>query len=267
MLKGLSYDSLNVSGVVGLRRNFTPRWIQRLTKDSTRTCTCLLLFSTLLLPFSFFAIGDVHGVSPNVSIGQWAHYALSGSEAQGTVDALFTVQRIDGANVTFSDLDTFGDGHTTTDTVIVSISTGPTAPSSGEYFVISPQKQVGDSVYPGDPGHYQYLPIQDIATRPYVSANRQIAHVHAQNSTQVAATTTTTFEDFYWDSSTGMFTEIVKSLNGAVVLHVVMSSTSLWQPDLLPDPLLIPTAVASLFSAALIGVLLVGRYRRKIKLA
>ncbi|OLE68109.1 hypothetical protein AUF78_17560 [archaeon 13_1_20CM_2_51_12] len=249
----------------GMAKHNNPRRSPNLTNRSVLTRTCLLLFFTLLFPIPLHAVGDVQGVSPSLSPGQWAHYALSGNEAEGVVDALFTVQRVDGANVTFSDLDTFSDRHTTTDTVIVSVSTGPTVPSSGEYFVISPQKQVGDSVYPGDPVHYPNLPIQDIAARPYVSASRQIAHVHAQNSSQVATTTTTTFEDFYWDDSTGIFTEIVKSLNGVVVLHVVMSSTSLWQPDLPPDPLLIPTAVVSLFSAVVIGVLLVGRYRKKAK--
>ncbi|TMI30694.1 hypothetical protein E6H27_06970 [Candidatus Bathyarchaeota archaeon] len=221
----------------------------------------------MLFPTSLSAVGDVHGASPALSPGNWAHYALSGNESQGAVDALFTVQRVDGNNVTFSDLDTFSDGHTTMETVVVSISTGPTLPSSGQYFVISPQKQLGDSVYPGD-HHYQNLTIQDLTTRPYVSAKRQIAHVHAYNSSQIYTETTppsTTFEDFYWDYSTGMFTEIVKSLNGEVVLHVTMSSTSLWEPDSSIDSLLIPSAVVSLISAGLIGIILVGRYRRKTK--
>ncbi|TMI52853.1 hypothetical protein E6H13_05910 [Candidatus Bathyarchaeota archaeon] len=220
-----------------------------------------------LIPASLFVVGDVHGASPALSPGQWAHYSLSGNQSEGTADALFTVQKVDGANVTFSDLDTFSDGHTSTDTFVVSISTGPPVPSSGQYFVVSPQKVVGDSVYPGD-HHYQNLTIQDITARPYASSSRQIAHVHAQNSSQIyTSTPTTSFEDFYWDNSSGMFTEIVKTLNGTVVLHVVMSSTSLWQPDTSPDPLFVPTAVASLFSAGLIGVLLVGRYRRKAKRA
>ena len=211
-------------------------------------------------------MGNVHGVSPGVSPGLWAHYSVSGNESGGTVDALFTVQQVSGSNVTFSDLDTFQDGHTTTDTVIVSISTGPTVPSSGQYFVISPQKQVGDLVYPGDTTHYKGLPIQDISSRPYAFSHRSTAHVHAQNSSQIFVTTpTTTYEDFYWDDSSGMFTEIVKSLNGATVLHVTMSSTSLWQPDSSIDSYLIPSAVVSLISAGLIGFILVGRYRRKAK--
>src|SRR5213594_520729 len=115
----------------------------------------------MLFPTSLFAVGDVHGASPALSPGNWAHYALSGNESQGAVDALFTVQKVDGANVTFSDLDTFSDGHTSTDTFVVSISTGPPVPSSGQYFVVSPQKVVGDSVYPGD-HHYPNLTIQDI---------------------------------------------------------------------------------------------------------
>jgi hypothetical protein len=229
------------------------------------TCICFLLFSASLFPLLLFAVGDVHGASLTLSPGQWAHYALSGNESEGTVDALLTVQRVDGANVTFSDLDTFSDGHTSTDTVIVSTSTGPTVPSSGQYFVISSQKQVGDLVYPGDNVHYKGLAIQDITARPYASASRQIAHVHAQNSSTTPPTTT--FEDFYWDDSTGMFTEIVKSLNGVVVLRVVMSSTNLWQPDNSFDALLVPSAVVSLTSAALIGVVLIGRYRRKARLA
>jgi hypothetical protein len=203
-----------------------------------------------------------------VSPGDWAHYTISGNESGGTVDALFTVQRIDGPNVTFTDLDTFSDNHTTTDTVVVSISTGPVVPSSGQYFVISPQKPVGDLVYPGDTKHYQNLTIQDLFSHPYVSAKRQIAHVHAQNESQIFTSTTTrvmTFEDFYWDDSTGMFTEIIKTLKGAVVLHVVMSSTSLWPPDASIDSLLIPSAVVSLISAGLIGVIIVARYRRKAK--
>ena len=215
-----------------------------------------------------FTIGDAHGVSPSLSPGQWAHYSLSGNQSEGTVDALFTVKKVDGANVTLSDLDTFSDGHTTTDTVVVSISTGPIVPSSGQYFVISPQKQVGDLVYPGDNVHYKGFPIQDVTARPYASASRQVAHVHAQNSSQIyVSTPTTTFEDFYWDDSTGMFTEIAKSLNGTEVLHVVMSATNLWQPDSSFDSFLVPSAVVSLISAGLIGVILVGRYRRKAKLS
>ena len=228
-------------------------------------CACFLLFFTWFFPLSFSTVGDVHAASPALSPGQWAHYSLSGNQSEGTVDALFIVQKVDGANVTFSDLDTFSDGHTSTDTFVVSISTGPPVPSSGQYFVVSPQKVVGDSVYPGD-HQYQNLTIQDVTARRYASSSRQIAHVHAQNSSQISTSTpTTSFEDFYWDNSSGMFTEIVKTLNGTVVLHVVMSSTSLWQPDTSPDPLFVPTAVASLFSAGLIGVLLVGRYRRKAK--
>jgi hypothetical protein len=229
---------------------------------------CLLFFSTLMLPVSLMVARDAHGVSPGLSPGQWAHYTLSGNESQGTVDALFTVQKVDGANVTFSDLDSFSNGRTFMDTVNVSISKGPTTPSSGQYFVISPQKHVGESVYPGD-SHYANLPIQDVTGRPYASASRQVSHVHAQNSSQVVISGTppaTTFEDFYWDYSTGMFTEIVKSLNGGVVLHVVMSSTSMWQPDSSFDSLLVPSAVVSLISAGLIGVILVGRYRRKAKI-
>jgi hypothetical protein len=240
-----------------------------LTNHLVLTWKCLLLFSTLLLPTSLFAVRDANGASPNLSPGQWAHYALSGNESQGTVDALFTVQKVDGSNVTFTDLDTFSDGHTSTDTVYVSISTGPTIPSSGQYFVISPQKRVGDLVYPGDP-HYASLPIQDLTSRPYASARRQIAHVHAQNSSQIFTSNSaraTTFEDFYWDDSTGMFTEIVKSLNGVIVLHVVMSSTSIWPADSSFDSFLVPSAVVSLISAGLIGVILFGRYRRKAKLA
>lgn len=210
----------------------------------------------------------MHAASPALSPGQSAHYSLSGNESGGTVDAFFTVLKVDGANVTFSDLDTSFDGHTSTEIVIVSISTGPIVPSSGQYFVISPHKQVGDLVYPGD-NHYKGLPIQDLTARPYASASRQIAHVHAQNSSQIFtsnATRATTFEDFYWDDSTGMFTEIVKSLNGVIVLHVVMSSTNLWQPDSSFDSFLVPSAVVSLMSAGIIGVILVGRYRRKAKL-
>jgi len=239
-----------------------------LTSCSALTSVCFLLFSTLLFPALLGAVGDVHGASPALSPGQWAHYALSGNESQGTVDALFTVQKVYGSNVTFSDLDTFSDGRTSADTVNVSVSTGPTIPSSGQYFVISSQKRVGDLVYPGAP-QYASLPIQDLTARFYASARRQIAHVHAQNSSQIFvsnATRATTFEDFYWDDSTGMFTEIVKSLNGVIVLHVVMSSTSIWPPDSSFDSFLVPSAVVSLISAGLIGVILVGRYRRKGKL-
>lgn len=225
------------------------------------TIVCFLLLSASIFSTSLVAVVDVHGASPGLIPGQFAHYALSGNETGGAVDALFTVLRINGANVTFSDLDTFQDGHTTTETINVSISTGPLIPASGEYFVISPAKQVGESVYPGD-YHYQSLTIQDITTRPYGSASRPMAHVHALNSSQVA----TTFEDFYWDHSTGLFTEIVKSQNSVTVLRAVMSTTNLWQPDLPPDPLFIPTAVVSLFSASIIGVLLVGRYRKRAKL-
>lgn len=223
-----------------------------------------LLILAIVVPVFFTGIGNAHGATPGLSPGMWAHYSLSGNETGGAVDALFTVQRVDGDNVTFTDLDTYSDGHNSTDKVVVSISTGPTVPSSGEYFVISPQKPVGDLVYPGN-AHYKSLPIQDITARPYVSASRQVAHVRGQNSTVASTTTTTTFEDFYWDEATGMFTEIVKSLNGVVVLHAVMSSTDLWQPQLPPDPLFIPTAVVSLFSASVVAVLLVGRYRRKLK--
>lgn len=227
-----------------------------------------LLLSPLAVPASLLVARDAHGVSPALSPGQWAHYSLSGNQSQGTVDALFTVQKVDGANVTFSHLDTFSNGHTLEDTVSISISTGPTIPSSGQYFVISPQKHVGDSVYPGH-SYYATLKLQDLTARPYASASRQVAHIRELNSSQVSAsnTPTATFEDFYWDSATGMFTEIVKGQNAVVVLHVVMSSTNLWQPDLPPDPLLIPTAVVSLSGAGLIGVLLVGRYRRKVKLS
>jgi len=62
-----------------------------------------------------------------------------------------------------------------------------------------------------------------------------------------------------------MITEIIKTLGGAVVLHAAMSSTSLWQPDASIDSLLIPSAVVSLISAGLIGVIIVARYRRKAK--
>lgn len=213
-------------------------------------------------------VRDVHAVSPALSPGQWAHYSLAGNESQGAVDALFTVLKVDGANVSFSDLDTSSSGRTVMDTFNVSISTGPAIPSSGQYFVISPQKRVGEVVYPGD-HHYANLTIQDLTARPYASASRQVAHVHALNSSQVYVSgtqPTTTFEDFYWDYSTGMFTEIVKSLNGAVVLHVTMSSTNLWQPDSSFDSLLVPSAVVSLITAGLIGVILVGRYRGKAKL-
>ena len=239
-----------------------------LTKRWILTAVCLLLLSLVIFPGSTLSVGNVHGVSPAVSPGLWAHYAISGNESGGTVDALFTVRQVSGSNVTFSDLDTFSDGHTTTDAVSVSISTGPTVPSSGQYFVISPQKQVGESVYPGDTKHYQNLTIQDIASHTIVFAKRQVAHVHAFNSSQIFTGSTppsTTFEDFYWDDSTGMITEIVKSLNGAVVLHVTMSSTSLWQPDSSIDSFLIPSAVISLTSAVLIGFIIVGRYRRKAK--
>ena len=237
-----------------------------LTNRWVLICACFLLLSTSLLPTALFAVRNAHGATSALSPGQWAQYTLSGNESANAVDALFTVQRVAGDNVTFSDLDTYSDGHNTTDTVVVSISTGPTVPSSGEYFVISPQKPVGELVYPNNV-HYQSLPIQDITARPYVSASREVAHVRGQNSTVAATTTTTTFEDFYWDEATGMFTEIVKSLNGVVVLHAVMSSTNLWQPQLPPDPLFIPTAVVSLFSASVVAVLLVGRYRRKVKRA
>jgi len=169
--------------------------------------------------------------------------------------------------VTFTDLDTFHDNHTVTETIVVSISVGPTIASSGEYFVISPQTKVGDPIYP-DNTHY-HLPIQDLSSRSYAYANRQIAHVHAQNSSTIyvqGTTPTTTYEDFYWDQSTGIFTEIVKILNGQTVLHVTMSSTSIWPPGNPLDSFLVPSAVVSLTSAAIIGVILVGRYRKKAKL-
>ncbi len=246
------------------------------SSHSQRQFTCsslayasLLLFCTLLLPASVWIVRDVHAVSPGLTVGQWAHYSIAGNESGGAVDALFTVQSINGPTVTFNDLDTFQDGSTTNDTVIVSISTGPTTPASGQYFVIPPQIAIGQSVYPGDPKHYKNFTIQQITARHYVSSNRQVATVHAQNSTTSYFGNTppaTTYEDFYWDQSTGIITEIVKTLNGAIALHVTMSSTNIWQPDNPISAFLIPSAVVSLSSAAIIGVILVGRYRRKIKL-
>src|SRR5713226_6731469 len=156
-----------------LDQRITSKRLRYLTNSRDLISVSFLLFSTLLFPVSLFTIGDAHGVSPSLSPGQWAHYSLSGNQSEGTVDALFTVKKVDGANVTLSDLDTFSDGHTTTDTVVVSISTGPPVPSTGQYFVISPQKLVGDLVYPGDTKHYQNLTIQDLATHPYVSAKHQ----------------------------------------------------------------------------------------------
>lgn len=213
------------------------------------------------------APGIVHGAPPSLSPGQWAHYSISGSESSGTVDALFTVKNVDGDNVTFSDLDTFADNHTSIETITVSASTGPLIPSSGEYFVISPQKKVGDLVYPNN-SHYSMFPIQDITARTYASAKRQTAHVQGSNSSTVYVGNNPgpkTFEDFYWDNPTGMFTEITKTLNNTIVLHVVMTSTSMWPPDNPIDPYIVPSAVISLTSAGLIGVIVVARYRKKPK--
>lgn len=234
----------------------------------------LLVIFLLVFPLAFSSTGLAHAVSPALSPGQWAHYSLSGNESQGTVDAFFTVQSVSGPNVTFTDLDTFADGHTTTDTLTVSILTGPSQPASGEYFVIAPQIHVGELVYPND-YHYKLFPIHDISARTYALASRQAAHVQGMNSSQVCApapctpppcpNSACTSEDFYWDQSTGLFTEIVKSLNGGVVLHVVMSSTNIWQAANSLDSYLVPSAVVSLMSAGLIGVIVVSRARRKGK--
>lgn len=227
---------------------------------------CILLILVLVVPVSLSTMDNAHGATPGLIPGMWAHYGLSGNESSGTVDALFTVQKVDGNNVTFTDLDTFQDGHTSTDTIVVSILTGPAIPSSGQYFIISPQKTVGDLVYPGDTRHYGQFPIQDITGRTYGSARRQSAHVQGANSSQiciVGSPCPTTHEDFYWDNPTGIFTEIIKTNNGATVLHVTMSSTNIWPPDNPLDPYIVPSAIVSLTSAGLIGIIVVARYRKK----
>lgn len=248
-----------------MSRNYS--W--RLNIRLALTCSFFIVLSTLLVPVSLPMFSEVHGASPAVSPGQWAHYSLLGNETGGTVDALFTVQAINGNNVTFTDRDTFQDGHISTDTIVVSILTGPTVPSSGQYFIVSPQKNVGDLVYPGDTRHYGQFPVQDITSRTYASSRRQSAHVQGMNSSQiciVGSPCPSTHEDFYWDDATGMFTEITKSLNGNVLLHVTMSSTNLWQPDSPIDPLFIPSAIVSLMGGAIVGVVVIGRYRRRTRL-
>jgi hypothetical protein len=226
---------------------------------------CILLIFALVISVSLSGIGNAHGATPGLSLGMWAHYRLSGNETGGAVDALFTVQSINGYNVTFSDQDTYPDNHTSTDTVSVSILTGPTIPSSGEYFVISPDKKVGDLVYPNST-HYSSFPIQDITQRTYASARRATAHVLGSNSSTAYFGNNPgpkTYEDFYWDNPTGIFTEITKTLNNTVVLHAVMTSTSIWPPDNPIDPYIVPSAIISITSAGLIGIIVVARYRKK----
>jgi hypothetical protein len=226
---------------------------------------CILLIFALVTQVSLSGIGNAYGATPGLSPGMWAHYSLSGNETAGAVDALFTVQNINSENVTFSDQDTYADSHTSTDTVTVSILKGPTIPSSGEYFVISPDKRVGDLVYP-DSTHYTSFPIQDITQRTYASARRATAHVLGSNSSTAYFGNNPgpkTYEDFYWDNPTGIFTEITKTLNNTVVLHAVMTSTSIWPPDKPLDPYIVPSAIISLTSAGLIGIIVVARYRKK----
>ena len=227
---------------------------------------CIMLVFALITPVFLSTLHEVRGATSGLTPGMWAHYSISGNESSGTVDALFTVEKISGDNVTFTDLDTFKDNRTTTDVITVSITSGPVAPSSGEYFVIAPNKKVGDLVYPNN-SHYSSFPIQDITQRSYASSRRATAHVLGTNSSTayVGNNRQTTSEDFYWDNPSGMFTEITKTLNNTVVLHVVMASTSVWPPDNPIDPYLVPSAIVSLTSAGLIGVIVVARYRRKPK--
>ncbi len=160
--------------------------------------------------------------------------------------------------MTLSDLDVQSDGSNTTQALWVDISVGPRIPASGEYFVISPGKPVAESVYPGNP-HFAALPIQDLSGKTYASSNRPTEHVRAQNQTQVNPTPSSpyTYEDYYWDQSTGMFTEILKTLQGSpqTLLHVVMDQTNMWQPD---NPFLAANAILTFVSAGLVGIVMVG---------
>ena len=257
-----------------LNQNAHLRDLGSLRKLRTPAFATLFMILFPLFFASFSPVSTAQGATVGLSIGQWAHYSLSGNESAGTVDALFTVQNINGPNVTLTDLDTFQDGHTSTDALVISTLTGPATPASGEYFVISPQKTIGESVYPGD-YHYNKFPIQDITARTYASARRQTAHVQGMNSSQICAPApctpppcpnpACTSEDFYWDQATGMFTEIIKTVNGATVLHVAMTTTSMWPPESPIDPYIVPSAIISLSSAILIAIIVVARYRKKLK--
>ena len=184
------------------------------------------------------------------------------------VSTLFTVKVVTGTNVTFTDVDTQADGTSATETLWVDISTGPHIPSSGEYFVVSPGKPVGESVYPGD-YHYAQLPIQDVKTVQYASANRQVAHVQARNQTTVNPTPTSpyTTEDYSWDQASGMFTEILKKTSqGSTLLHIVLDSTNIWQADSPFGVFVASSAILTIMSAGLIGIVVFGAFaarRRK----
>lgn len=178
---------------------------------------------------------------------------------------MFTVQNVVGTSVSFTVTDTFPDSHTSSDTVSVDINSGPKFASTGKYFVVVPGKKVGESVYPGNPHYFSSLPIQAVFNRAYASSTRAVAYVQAQNSTRISPSPsiTNSTEDFYWDTSTGMFTEILRRDNGVEVLHVTMSSTNLWQQDNPFDAFIVPAAIVTLTSAALLVVVMAAWYRKK----
>lgn len=212
----------------------------------------------------------IHAVSaasstPGVSVGQTAHYTISGPDAGDTVDSVFTVSAVTGTNVTFTTVDVHLSGSNTTETVWVDIYSGPRFPSSLEFFLVAPGLTKGDLIYPTYSTSYSQLKIQDVnPAGSYGSAARSVVHLQASNTT--SSTPNPTIEDFYWDQATGMFTEIVKKANGVLQLHVLMDSTSMWPADNPYQAFNAGYYVITLVSAGLVVIVIVGAimiWRRK----
>jgi hypothetical protein len=208
---------------------------------------CLTLASLLFL-LNVFSACVFADVSIGVKQGDWIEYTVSFTGnppvEHDVVWARMEVTNVTGRKVNATFISELSNGSILSVVEDLDLETGRLI----DLFIIPAGLNVGDKFYDQFAGN---VTIDAFEVRPYAGAGRSVVHAAAVDT------------QWYWDKSTGVVVE-ARTSSSVYTLDTVVSSTSLWSPQILGlDPnilyaLLVIVAVGVIVAA----VVLVVRKRR-----